>query len=179
MSHELRNLSVFLIFLALLPTIIILLVLYEAFSFPILATAGWLYVIDIIIALCLLYIFYVIFHMVLRLTNYLGQYHRVTGLNRVKYRLKIIICYGALTVPVYLAVLSLIQLSSSPKLMDYVVLFPVVLSFLISLRILANPTITLFKFSYRESPFDPLPISPEEKNTIRYIKKQVTSFFFA
>jgi hypothetical protein len=114
------------------------------------------------------------------LTNILGRYQKTSrGLERTKYRLKIIICYAALSLPAYLTVLSLVQLASPPKISDYIWIFAIMLSFLISVRLLANPTTPIFKFWYRKHFLEKTPITESEKKTICYIKDQVVSFFAA
>jgi len=134
----------------------------------------------ILIAIILIYIFNCVFHIVLILTNILGRYQKTSrGLERTKYRLKIIICYAALSLPAYLTVLSLVQLASPPKISDYIWIFAIMLSFLISVRLLANPTTPIFKFWYRKHFLEKTPITESEKKTICYIKDQVVSFFAA
>src|SRR5208283_2310322 len=145
-----------------------------------LAASGWLYPIVIIIAILLVYVFNCVFHIVLRLTNYLGEYQKTPlGFERTKYRLQIIVCYAALSFPVYLTVLSLVQLSPQPKIVDYIWIFAIMLSFLISIRLLANPTIPVFRFWYRRNPFEQTTITDHDRETIHYIKDQVISFFAA
>jgi len=132
----------------------------------------FLYLADLILAIALIYIFYFTFQIVLSFTSFLGEFRTdLRGWGRIKYRFKILFYYCILTIPAYLAILSLVQFS--PEILDYIAVFPVIISFLISLRILANYRL-LFSNIIGEIQIS----SSSEVDISKYIKDQVTSFYF-
>ncbi|MGD0080411.1 MAG: hypothetical protein ABSB80_07185 [Methanoregula sp.] len=141
---------------------------------PVLSVSGILYPEYAILAVMLIYLFYFVFFLLLDLTAYLGNYNKKEAKkNRFNYTLKIIGCYLVLTFPVYLTIFTLVQLPANPTIVDYGLMFPVMTSFLISLRFLANPTEFIHNWRYKEIPLEDI------KKHAAYIKEQVISFYFA
>jgi len=148
------------------------------YVYQVLSATGLLYPAYIIVALMLAYVFYAIFHIILISSDYIGVYHKPKSLTeRAIHRLKIVGVYFGLSPFVFLAVLSILQITT-PTLLDYVLFFPVMLSILIAFRLLAIPTKLTYRLFYRKNPFKPLIIQNSDRKQVQNINDQTTSLFF-
>jgi len=165
----------FLIILFSIPFLPFLISIWNDFHL-IISTSGIIYLLFLILAIPLIYIFYFTFHFFYNFTKYLGEYHRFPSKKgRFIYKLKIFGHYFLLTIPTYLTILSLVQLRSSSNLFEFIIIIPMMLSFLISLRLLAHPTWFIYRILYKKNQ---LSISLDDKEKIKDIKAQVTPFYF-
>lgn len=126
----------------------------------------------------LAYLFYVSFFYIFRIVSSLSEYQKIgnTTSDRIWHVVEIFLKYLVLTIPAYLTI---IQLVNPPiNLLTFIFLSPITISYLISLRLLANPTKKgLFRL-YSGSKFSKLS-NENQQIMVNQFKTNVTSFYFS
>ncbi len=109
--------------------------------------------------------------------SYIGTYSGFDRPNRSKIIEigEILICYFLLTLPVALTVLSLIQFEYNEK--RIIIFLGVVIAFLVSLRLLANPTKTTLKYIFwiKNTSY----LTTREIEQIKLFRERVLSFYLS
>jgi hypothetical protein len=139
------------------------------------AKSIFFYAFFLVIAGPVLYIFSISFHFVLTLTSNAVVYRKAEKNNFLKRIVRVFLYFLGLTTLVILAILSLLQIPLT-NINQFIYLFPIAASLLISLRFLANPTKKFYSFFWKNDP-DIIPDS-DKKVLIRY-REEVISFYFS
>lgn len=137
------------------------------------------YVAFVLIALGLFYLFYMTFFFISKVIDSLGEYQKIDRTDirsRRKKIKKIFIAYLWLSLPTYLTVLNLLHPSSDDLGKAFIAILPIIISYLISLRILSNPNkMVLTRFGIR----DLNNITKEQNYWVENFKERVHSFYFS
>lgn len=141
------------------------------------------YLAFVLIALLLSYLFYNSLFFVSENITRLGVYHKnkkddpVFGETQRERFLKVYWCYLRLTLPVYISVIYILEPTPEQLTGAFIISLPMIISFLVSLRIISNPTKHgLLKFKS----IDLFYVTPEAKKAAyNTIKERMLSFYFA
>ncbi len=137
------------------------------------------YVAFAFIAIGLIYIFYLTFFLFSDLIDSLGVYQKIDK-NNTKERWenfkRIFRAYLLLSLPTYLTVLNLLHPSKEDLFKAFVATLPIIISYLVSLRLLLNPNqVVLRKLGIR----DPSHLTEPDETWIKNFKERVHSFYFS